>query len=180
MITPLLTFAQIIDELPKDENGNLYYSEIIQIENGTKDDLYLRAKQFFADEFKSANDVIQMDDKESGILIGKGFNDIYIKIIGISTPIQMWYSIKIQCREARYKYEIYDIYFKSYPGQYGTVTTSAEKMFSKESYFKRNGKPRNVLEQYKIETVNKVNTLEASIKIKMNLPAISTESKNDW
>ncbi|WPY97634.1 DUF4468 domain-containing protein [Christiangramia sp. OXR-203] len=177
---PVQFFSQVIDELPTDENGNLYYSEVIQVENADKNELYLRSKQFFAEIFKSANDVIQMDDKDSGIIIGKGFNDIYITVIGIATPIQMWYSIKIQSKDDRYKYDIYDIYFKSYPGQYGVTTTSAEKMFDKEKYYKNNGKPRNVLEKYKIETEAKIKNLESAIKSKMENAAISNDQDKDW
>ena len=180
IIAPILTFGQLIDELPKDESGNLNYNEVIQIENIKKDELYLRSKQFFVDVFKSAKDVIQMDDKEAGVVIGKGFNDIYIKVIGISTPIQMWYTIKIQSKEGRYKYEIYDIYFKSYPGQYGTTTTRAEKMFDQKTYFKKNGDPRDVQEKYKIETISRANSLMVVIKATMNKAVTSTDKKNDW
>jgi len=180
MIAPLLTFGQIIDELPKDENGNLNYSEVIQAESVSKDDLYLRAKQFFVDVFKSANDVIQMDDKESGIIIGKGFSDIYTKVMGVLTQQQMWYSIKIQSKEGRYKYTIYDIYLKSDLGQYGTITTRPEEIFSKQNYYKKNGKPKDSLEKYKIEIVNKLNSLVTTIKATMNTSATSTENKEEW
>lgn len=180
LLFPILLSSQIIDELPTDENGALYYSEVIQVEGADKNELYLRGKQFFAEIFKSANDVIQMDDKDSGIIIGKGFNDIHIKIMGMPIPIQMWYAIKIQPKDERYKYEIYDIYFKSYPGQYGVTTTSAEEMFDRENYYKNNGKPKSVLEKYKIETTEKIKGLESAIISKMNNTASDTAQNEDW
>jgi hypothetical protein len=179
IIIPTISFGQLLDELPKDENGNLNYNEVIQVDSIKKDELYLRSKQFFVDVFKSAKDVIQMDDKEAGVVVGKGFNDIYIKVMGIATSIQMWYTIKIQSKEGRYKYEIYDIYFKSYPGQYGTTTTRAEEMFDKRTYFRKNGDPRDVQEKYKIETTLKANSLVTAIKTTMNKPVTSSDKK-DW
>jgi hypothetical protein len=180
IIVPSFTYGQLIDELPKDDNGNLNFNEVVQVENAKKDELYLRSKQFFVDVFKSANDVIQMDDKESGIVIGKGFNDIYIKVMGIPTAIQMWFTIKIQSRDGRYKYEIYDVYFKSYPSQYGTTTTRAEEMFDKKAYYKKNGEPKDVQEKYKIEAATKASSLVTAIKATMSKVATSSDKKDDW
>jgi len=177
---PLASFGQVIDELPTDESGNINYNEVITLDSVTSDELYLRAKKFFVDTFKSANDVIQMDDKEASIIIGKGFNDIYIKIAGPPTAIQMWYSIKIQGRDGRYKYEIYDISFKNYASQYAPSSSSpAEQAFEKSTYYKKNGEPRGVSEKYKIEMTSTINGLVESIKAAMLKPATTT-TKDDW
>ena len=182
LFAPIVTSGQLIDELPKDENGNLNFNEVIQIDNTKKDELYIRSKQFFVDTFKSANDVIQMDDKEAGVVIGKGYNDIYIKIMGVNNAVQMWYTIKIQSKEGRYKYEIYDIYFKIYPSQYGgsteATTIRAEETFDRKKYYKKNGDPKDIPEKYKIETVNKVNSLVKDIKVTMM--KVSSTNKSDW
>ena len=45
-------------------DGKVIYSEIVSIENNTKDILYGKSKLWFADTFKSSKDVIQLDDKE--------------------------------------------------------------------------------------------------------------------
>lgn len=179
-ITPNM-YGQLIDELPRDENGRLIYTEVVQADDTTVDELYLRAKQFFVESFKSANDVIQLDDKESGIVSGKAFQDIYIAVMGTSTKIQLWYTIKILSREGRYKYEIYDILFKSYPSsQMGIITTPAEDMFDKSTYYKNNGKARGIQEQYKDQTVSAMNTLQVLIKASMNKVAADSSEGDDW
>lgn len=108
------------DLFSRDINGKIYFNEVIQVDSITKDLLYYNAKVFFAEVFKSANDVIQMDDKENGVLIGKGFTNVYAKAVfrdgliiylDFTGTVQMWYTIKIQCKDNRYKYDIYDIYF---------------------------------------------------------------------
>ena len=59
-----------------------------------KQTLYSNALSFFAVEFKSANDVIQMKDSDAGKVIGKGIVD--------GRDI----TITITCKDGRYKYEI--------------------------------------------------------------------------
>ena len=177
---PVVTYGQVIDELPTDENGRINFSGVVQVDSVTAKELHLRSKQFFVDIFKSANDVIQMDDKEAGIIVGKGFNDIYIKILANPVAVQMWYSIKIQCRDGRYKYEIYDISFRNYPSQYAASSSSpAEPTFDKKTYFKKNGEPRDVNEKYKIEMTSNIDMLINSLKATMNKPGTSNK-KDDW
>ena len=43
----------------------------------TKDILFVRANEWFAIKFVSANDVIQMIDKDAGKIVGKG----YVKVV---------------------------------------------------------------------------------------------------
>ena len=58
--------------LPKAE-GQYEWAEVVQMDSSVKkDDLYRNAKLFFANEFKSAKDVIQYDDRGEGKVIGKG------------------------------------------------------------------------------------------------------------
>ncbi len=172
-----MTFGQVIEELPTDENGKINFNEVVLIDSVPAGELYLRAKRFFVDTFKSANDVIQMDDRQASIIIGKGYSDIYIKIAGPPTSLQMWYSVKIQGRDGRYRYEIYDISFKSYSSQYAPSSTApAEQAFEKSTYYKKNGEPRAVSERYKIEMTKTIENLTDALKTAMKLPT-TTKSR---
>ena len=65
-------FAQDNPILPIDEKtGKIVYSEIVKVDSTSSPELYLRAKTWFVRNFNSANNVIQLDDKESGKIIGK-------------------------------------------------------------------------------------------------------------
>lgn len=46
--------------------------QVVEFSDINKNSLYSASKQWIATSFKSANSVIQMDDKEEGVLIGKG------------------------------------------------------------------------------------------------------------
>jgi hypothetical protein len=144
MLFTVSTFSQeqSINLLPRDANGKVTYGEIVQTDSISKDALYLRAKGFFVNYFISANDVIQMDDPEKGVIIGKGFKELIIKgtairdggfiILDFYSPVQMWFTVKIQCKDGRYKYDIYDIIFV------GNNISSSGTLFTAEYIFNEN------------------------------------------
>jgi hypothetical protein len=167
--------------LPKDENGKILYTEVIQADSIKMNQLYLNSKQFFVDAFKSAKDVIQLDDKEAGIVIGKGFSDIYIKSLGLNVKTQMWYTIKIQSKDGRYKYDIYDIYFKNYPSQYASSHESpAEEQFQKSIYYKKDGTPKEFPLKYKNAMEDNIKSTVELIKTIMSKSVIINDKKSDW
>ncbi|MHB9142675.1 MAG: DUF4468 domain-containing protein [Paludibacter sp.] len=59
-----------------DENKNLVFSKVVDNLKMTKDDIYVKAFSYFAYNYKDAKSVIQQQDKDAGVIIGKGyFND---------------------------------------------------------------------------------------------------------
>jgi len=57
----------------KIDDSNIVVSKVINDVQGTKDEIYIRVKNFFTRNYMVANCVIQTDDKEAGTIIGKGF-----------------------------------------------------------------------------------------------------------
>ena len=71
-------------------------SEVVTVDSTiTKETLYSNALSFFATTFKSAQNVIQMKDPESGKVIGKG-------ILSEKRNV----TVTISCRDGRYKYDV--------------------------------------------------------------------------
>lgn len=165
-------YCQLLDGLPTDENGRLCFSEVVQLDGVSKDVIYLRSNQFFVDIFKSSKDVIQFDDKEAGILIGKGFSTTYFTAWGTKTPIQLWYTIKIQSKEGRYKYDIYDL---EYRFSDNSIVKTCEVMFDKKTFLKKNGEPNEYIVQYKIITIIEVQNIIKSIKT-----TLANGEKQEW
>ncbi|MGV8094512.1 MAG: DUF4468 domain-containing protein [Mangrovibacterium sp.] len=91
------------------------YSEVIEVPGKTADQLYASARMWFADNFKSANDVLQMDDSKAGILIGKG-NTTVAENYSVSMGVPMtseWnthFTIKVMVKDGRYKCDMYDFF----------------------------------------------------------------------
>jgi hypothetical protein len=87
----------------------LTYSEVIQVDSISKSDLFINARSWFNNAFKSSKDVLQISDKESGELSGKAIiSGTYIyKYLGSrETPYSCNMSISIKVKDNKYKYEI--------------------------------------------------------------------------
>ena len=92
--------------------------------NQTKDALYLKAKEWFVETFKSANDVIQIDDKASGMIQGKG-NIKYTYNTNYNGYIH--FTIKLWLKNGKYKYEFSNFTHESSAGNcfsLGLITDS--------------------------------------------------------
>lgn len=111
-VFPSLIFSQsspFTDVFPF-VNGKVVYSEVIQVEGKSVLDLYKNAKIWLVEAFKSSKDVIHNDDKDNHIIIGKG----YFEGVGHNKNIvnaKYWFTIRIDCREGRYKYTITDFIY---------------------------------------------------------------------
>lgn len=99
--------------MPFDESGQVVFSKVIPAENQSADNIYTAARIFITEAFNSANDVIQLDDEEKGILIAKGWREqkAHSKFMNAfaGAPYQIYFTIKLQCRDGRYKIDIYQL-----------------------------------------------------------------------
>lgn len=99
--------------LPKVDGQN-EWTGIVQVDTSLKkDDLYRNAKIFFANEFKSAKDVIQYDDRGEGRVVGKG--NFHLEdgqsavLVFCSEKRDVDFTLEIYCKDGKYKYRIYGI-----------------------------------------------------------------------
>lgn len=114
------------------------YSEVVDVPGKNSDQLYSSAREWFADSFNSANDVLQMDDPVAGKLIGKGTFELTIGYI-------IWrpnFTIKIFVKDGKYKYEISDIKIdRSVKESSFNVTEDFQKYIDQKEYFKNGSNP---------------------------------------
>ena len=175
ILCPIFLNAQIISIFPKNESGEIVFSEIIKSDSTPKGILYIRAKSFFANSFKSANDVIQLDDKETGIVIGKGNT----KLTGTSYTLH--FSLKISCKDNKFKYELYNFTFTtapSYPYFPNGITFNTINFFDTSEYYKLNGNPNPRLEKIKIAFVDEIELIKNALLKEMIIP--KETKKEDW
>lgn len=98
--TNITAFAQPSIPFPT-VDGKVNFSEVVSVDGASKGDLYLGAKTWIAGNFRSSNDVVQLDDEENGVIIGKG---------RIVDDGKTWdFTFKFQVKDQRYKVEFYDI-----------------------------------------------------------------------
>lgn len=157
MLCSLYCSAQLIDNLPTDQAGRLSFSQHVDI-SGTKEELHVQAKMFFASAFHSANDVIQVDDIATGILSGRGFTQIYVKVKNMTITPRMWYTVTIQSGADGMKYKITGIYFEAD----GAITT-AEEMFNMAAFDSRPARVKDLIKSYENEMLRVVDDLSRAI-----------------
>ncbi len=117
------------------------YTEVVQIENKNADELYVKAKEWFVLSFNSANDVIQLDDKENKKLIGKGIKKIEHYVNGISVPLSMYFTLITEFKDGRYKCELKPTSYKANGGEEYTYEL-LKQVTTKDGlleYYKRKG-----------------------------------------
>ena len=85
----------------------LIYTEVIEVPNITKETLFQRANIWAASAFKDAKTDIQINDKESGQIIGKSYFKYNQEFFLGSTRTSGFISLvfKIFIKEGKYKYE---------------------------------------------------------------------------
>lgn len=111
-------------QLPIDQKTNLFrYQEVVTIDSVSSDELYSRAKAWIATFYKSANDVIQLDDQNTGRLIVKGnFGIIYYM-----SNAWVNHTLTIEMKDGRYRYILTDFIFDN--GQWSAPIEDKKKFF---------------------------------------------------
>ena len=71
----------ILVSLSSDTLGQnkLIVDVVIDSLSGSRDDLFSKSKMFIAENWNSAQDVIQHDDREAGLILVKGINRVTVK-----------------------------------------------------------------------------------------------------
>ncbi len=86
----------------------------------TKSDAYASANEWIAKNFRSAKDVIQMQDKDAGIIIVKAiytYQYIYNPTLKSSVPVDVNYSMAVYVKDGKIKTE-FDTGYISGSGNY--------------------------------------------------------------
>jgi len=112
---------------------NLIYTDVVQVDSVSKAELYTRAKLWFATTYNSASDVLQIEDKDAGQLVGKAIFTYDPSFLSSCEIVRgtIKYTIKVFVKEGRYKYEITDFIHDprgNKNGKYsvGLITTADE------------------------------------------------------
>ena len=120
-LVTLSFFAQAQNNSPTvpidSATNKITYSKVVWVDSSLlKLELFSRAREWFAKAFKSSNNVIQMEDKENGKIVGKGLTQVYCKSLGGDRKSGFInFTLSIYIKDGRYKYEITDFYHSGQP-----------------------------------------------------------------
>lgn len=98
-------FDVFIDSITTIGN-DIIYEKIIIVEGMTKDQIFINLRQMFADIFKDSKYVLEINDKETGQLMGKGSMKIQRKSGIFWEHNNVSFTINIMVKEGRFKFRI--------------------------------------------------------------------------
>lgn len=155
----------------------LVYTGVVETDSTlTKNDLYINGKTWFAESFRSAQDVLQMEDKEASKLIGKSNIEYNSNVFLSSDRTRGWirFTVNLQVKDGKYKYEISNIIHDA-GFSFGYLTTDFECPYEE---IKGGKKWKNkVWTDIKTQTDQNIIPLIESLKITMSE---KPEAENDW
>lgn len=102
----------IEDHFPT-KDGRIYYSQVTQVDSSiSASDLYLNYKDWLIDAFKSSKSVIELDDKESKVIVVRSYlqkEQIVNVLLNYTYNRKIWFTMKVETKDGRYRASIYDV-----------------------------------------------------------------------
>lgn len=98
------------------------YAGVVGVDSVAANVLQSRARLFVAENFRSAKDVIQLDDADAGIVVIKGnlIPVVKVPILGRTEYGYVHFTAKIQVKEGKYRYTFSDFWHEAHEKRYGT------------------------------------------------------------
>lgn len=168
--------------LPIDSStSKITYSEVVFVDSlANKQELFSRAREWFAKAYKSSTNVIQMEDKESGKIVGKALLSVNLTSLGMQqNGGYINYTITIYVKDGKYKYEITDFY---HTGIYVNSTVgkepdggACETLIKEKKGFWGNSYKRTY-ERYLFQMDENINFLVTDLKAAMT----TKSNKEEW
>jgi hypothetical protein len=110
LILSALIFIPVLAQEP------ITFFKVIQTDSVGKEALFAVINEWFASTYNSANDVIQMNDKQAGTIIGRGSVDYYCQdVFSRCYDGYLEYTIKAFVKDNRYKVELTNFTHKNFP-----------------------------------------------------------------
>ena len=130
------------------QDGKIFYEHVYQDSGKTKNDLFIKSKDVFLRLFPNTKGVIQDEDKENGIVTGKGY---------FKAPALIKCTIRIISKDNKYKVQIFDFYEDDIPLERGySIAIKKNRNLKSWKYFNYN--VLNVFNQVETEMNKKIST----------------------
>lgn len=182
----LASFATQAQESP------LMYSDVIAVDSVSAGQLFERARRWFNSAFRDSDEVLNIQDRESSELSGKGRLKYSSRVFSgsVATEGYITFRITVLTKDGRYKYEVTDFTHEGNdqnrygPADFGFITTDSECPYTMKQVWPRSaslssGKAWTTKVWNDIKSVidKDMTTLVASLIQEMNKPA---GSESEW
>jgi hypothetical protein len=174
----IVTISFVLAIIYSHSQNELSFSKVIQTDSIAKTNLFIAVNDWFATNYKSANDVIQMADKEAGTIIGKGTEKYnYGKPSYLCYDGYLNYTVKVYVKDNRFKVDLTNFVHKI---NLGNAPTCELGLLTNSEYYTDKGMNKNfhnnTWKDLKTKAENISNQIFKALEENIN----STEQKSDW
>ena len=166
-------------ELPVNAEGNIYYEGVVRVDSTiTKTDLYRRGREWFVNTYVGRKEVLQLDDKAEGKMMGPGrYRYSFFNGPNVSHA-DMLFVLNLDVKDGQYQYRIYNFKGKgadnSLLGGYPTFYPLDYDQINKD--YKVGKRPRRYNGRVIAEFDEKVKSIIASLEKAMT----TARAKDDF
>ena len=94
--------AEIEGQYVIDDNDNITYTKIIEDIDLSKDDIYTRALEYFTYNYGDGESVIQVQDEDKGLIIGKGlYGKTHVGYSLVTYIFDTWHILRVDVKDNR-------------------------------------------------------------------------------
>ncbi|NWJ51271.1 MAG: DUF4468 domain-containing protein [Bacteroidetes bacterium] len=118
---------------------------VVPVEGKTANKLFDFAREWFALNFQSSKDEVKLADSSNRVFIVVGERRAPVEIKGIRVTMKMSFTLRLEFKEGRFKYEFRDIdYRNAITNQSHDIETFKEcsTVSGLEAFYKRNSIPK--------------------------------------
>lgn len=155
-------------QFPRLEDGTIGWFRIIEVPGKSKEEIYTNLRVWFSESFKNSSEVIKMDDKDLGIIIGNG-NLVLNPGKNLFFEHRLGFTLKVEIKDSRFKATISNLgyYDTNIIGQLNPI----------EVIFKKDPPNKETKKRLKVKTKRKVSSIFSSIH---NAALANGLSESDW
>lgn len=154
------------------DKGEIEYQEVVALDSLSKEAIYNRAKRMFVTLFKDSRNVLELDDKESGSLIGNGNTDVYYHTgyLNVNAHATFWFTIEIDIKDGRYRLTL-----NNFENEFAATQYTSRDRSSLEVMFPANEEPNKFSKNLKAADLMEIDSLMRRIKKMM-----AEKPSKDW
>jgi hypothetical protein len=94
--------AEIDGKWQLDDNQNVTILKIVEVPELKKEEIFSRALNYFTYNYVSGKSVIQTQDKENGLIVGKGvYDNVHVGMSIFATYVDAWHVLRVDVKDGR-------------------------------------------------------------------------------
>lgn len=155
-------------QFPRLDDGTIGWFRIIEVPGKSKEEIYTNLRVWFSESFKNSSEVIKMDDKDLGIIIGNG-NVVLNPGKNLFFEHRLGFTLKVEIKDSRFKATLSNL------GYYDTNVIGQINPI--ELIFKIDPPKKESKKKLKVETKREVSSIFLSIQ---NAAFANGIAESDW